>query len=1572
MIRRWPDNKDLKLSNDNQVSITSEDTISSLQIAALNESTERSTSKPQAIIAGQDSTNGRGTDSAHTLIAEINSRTGPFISQHVDNVSMLTNLYNSNIDKFNDRVINNTLVEGLDTFLYAILGNQLSENIDVSCVYVINASDVLVAGVHTFSEQIPRGKNLFTKKISFTNKWFIPESLFIKILNNYNAELTQMSDFKALSDADQYAIMDDASVLNPYLPTGSSGKLRNLNAYSGFRGDNQSGKRSKRISGDGTTPSQFDLLDDSKWWTTIQEYIDKMVGTNGSVRVNPDSPCINSGLDKNVGWDISTKQKTIHGTPLTVNDDKIQVSSDVLDAENLPADEQFTIDIPWDSSILTNLAGIFADPADYSLLDGQTIKVEVLKSAVSVAAGADTPPSILTYLNNRKEQLDAEGNPVANPYEEESVIPAINRVHRKTNQALASAGVLDQYLTTTVIGNPAASQAGIPGEVLFEALSATGYDATTQFALARLNLIPILSGDRLIEAIPKLDEDSNQVYTDLGIPETVFITQEDRANMSPTERRARGMLHPESDTPPTKMLEALWTTWRHISADTTNTYGVSALTDPKLQPDELIEPLSDHSFIDIFNSLYTDLSGLSADLSTHKFAISGDTDQLIEALSGNSVYTNLNNIYTGLSALSAQDFDVACCDVLQLSALELSAQTTTLSSDLSALSGYVMDLDLTGGGTGGTTELPCDNICEDIDSLKKPIISTEHPGGFDIPFPSLDDDGNPRSYTPDVKIPTDGGPAGVEPGTVVYKTIIDEKEYIIYKKPGGGWVADGPFDENTPTHYDGPGVSIIGGDEHGPAGGTLPDPFPQQPPITERPDPFPEWSDKLVEIREIKERVDDLEECCDDFQRFKRGVGDLADPAAPAGFKIPPIDPTTGDTPTGWGLPPLNPGDPHVPVVPTTGGGIIVPDPTGGGTTTYTPVPPDAADFPPAAKPGTVVYKTITNEGETKYIYKDRTINKWIHTGTPGDPTAPDWTPLDEPPQIEPNPVIPDDTTGGVIADYPTTGTGKPYLPVPDGDPKPTNADPNSPVYKHIDNSTNTTRYIYKDVITNRWIVTNGDPDDPTIQPPANPLDAPDPHVIIKTIHDEFTECCEEFKDFLDKYNENPPPVEYEIPDFTPDDPSGPTTPWYHPVPGANPDDPTDPNPPVIMPVDEPTGAIAVPGPEADDPKVYTPVAPDDPNRPPDDGVKPGTIIYKYITQAGETKYIYKHITTNKWIKGDNPDDPNDPTGTPLGDPPDDTGGVINRRPDGGVDVPYPPIGPAKPYQPIPQDDPGRPTNVCEGSVVYKYTDPATNVDLFVYCDIVTGKWMVGGNPDTPGSPKIPLDPPSGGDTVTTTINSLSALVENNIIQIDSLSGCCTDNKTALSALSAAIYGVGPEPDVFVDDLTGSIIFNMNTLYEMILGGGTGNETDSLQVTINKNNITSLSADVEALSACCDTNSFNINVNNTTLTNRITAIETEIDALDDMFVDRTEHQTISGEKVFEDDFTVSAPADFGDNVTIGVGETIFKACTLTNGMTQIQIPRLPEQGVDDLNDLPIDSLYITDINGAKVLAIKTS
>lgn len=1300
------ENKPIDVSS-GQINLTDEGTITSLQIAALAESTARESSVPPAEIFGQDATGGSGSSDPHVLIASGVKTSGPFLSRNDNNRTTFTNLYNENPEIFNNKSINGVSVSNLETFLHATIGDPLIDEISKVCLYVPDATDTRNAGKWVYSQAIPRSTS------RTTDKWFIPEGL--------------MLDICGVTSLDQIVytgMMDNAALLEPYLGTGNTIRpvdLRHLRT------------RVKYIAGDGTAdnPSQFNPSDPNSWWSSLIEFL-SVFASRQTAGISPDTACASAGIDQAVGYGLSTITNTKYETPLVLTDgdnNPLVVPGTEITQEDLSSGNQIIKSFNYNSTTFTNIVEqLFGtDTQNASLLNGKTLDVEILTSQVSFGTTTGGPASINTYSDFRSEDLDAEGNPIQNQYSEyneQAVIPAINRVHIKTNLARDEAVAINQFLTNQVIGNVRVSN---PNTALAQqdiaSLTQRNYNPSANVALDRLNLIPVLSGDRIFETVFETDEEGAIQYDDLGVPKIFTITLDQRAALSVDARRRLGMPHPDSELPQTSLIEATYTVWRHISADYTNTYGVSAMTDPELQPDELIDPLSDMSFINIFNSLYTDLSGLSADLSTHKFAISGDADMLIESLSGNSIYTNLNNIYTGLSALSADGgFDVACCDVLQLSAAELSAQTTTLFNDLSALSAHVMDLDLTGGGTA---ELPCDNLCEDIKGIKDTIITEDHPGGFDIPFPSLDETGDPRVFEPDTRVPTEGAPTGVEPGSVVYTTIVDEKEYIVYKKPDGGWVADGPFDETTPRHYNGPGQVITGGTDTSPTGGTLPEPW-NFPAISDRPHPFPEWRDRLVTIRETQDKVDDLEK------------------------------------------------------------------------------------------------------------------------------------------------------------------------------------------------------------------------------------------------------CCTEFREFLDGYVDDSPPSGYEVPDFTPsaeDSPTGSDTPWYHSVPGADPTDPNNPNPPIILPVDEPKGAIAVPGPESDDPKVYTPVAPDDPNRPDDGGVAPGTVIYKYITQEGETKYIYKHITTNKWIKGDNPNDPNDPTSTPLGDPPDNTGGTIVKRDDGGVDVPYPPIGPIKTYTPVPDDDPAKPNNVCEGSTVYKYVDPATNTTHYVYCDLQTGGWVVGGNPDNPDAPEIPLKPPAGDTTV---INSLSALVDQNIINITSLSGCCIDNTAALSALSAAVYGTGDQPDVFVDELTGSIIYNINALYEMVLGGGSGSETDSLQVTINKNNISSLSADIASLSGCCETNRFNITQVNDTLTNQITAIETTIQNLDGDFVNRTEHQTISGEKVFEDEFTVAATADFSENVTIGVGETIFKACTLTNGLTQIQIPRLPEEGVDNLEDLPIDSLYVTDINGTKVLAIKTS
>lgn len=852
---KWPDNKKIP-SNNNEIDIVDENVISSVQIAALNETTDRATSKPNAVIDGQNATGGGGTSTPHVLGTNVDTTTGPFLSQHADNVAKFTDLYNNNTAKF---PAYNTVEE----FLSAVLGQPLAESVDVSCVFVPNANNAQTAGVWTWSDVVqfkPFGTPISSR---FTDKWFIPEGLFIKILETSDASLNSMAAFKALSSFAQKALTEDKTLMNPFLPTAlqDTYAIKNLNAATGFQGGNQNLKGSIKITGDATNPGEFDGTNDNLWWTTIEEYVRTMAKTDTTLRLSPDAPCIGGGYDKNIGWKVETTTVTTHGTPMVVADDKIEVDSSVLDPDNLPSPAQFTIDVPWDPVLLSNLATIFTDPNDYTLLTGD-IKVEVLKTAVSTAVGSDAPPSIITYADKRPVELDSSGDPEGNQYDEESVIPAINRIHRKTNQALASAGVLDQYLTTTVIGNPNASNPGQPGDVEYDALSAAGYDPTLTIALGRLNLIPILSGDRLIEAVPKLDSDGNQVYTDLGVPETVFITQEQRAEMTPESRRERLMLHPDSDTPPTKMLEALWTNWRHISALTTDTYGISALTDINILDDKhtLISELSSNSFIENFNTLYNTNISLSGDLQLVIDAISGSnrTDSLIEQLSSYSIYENLNTIYTGMSANSA------CCDVT----------TTTLSTHtaaISSLSSYVVSLDKKIGTGGGISTCEGDDICSTLTDLHDTLINLQDPGGYTLEIPA----GFPKRFKPHDEYVLDGSLCDneVKPNSPIYKYYQDiqgaapDVRYL-WQHPDNSWrvgekVCDTDLTITNPNNLELSALTLF------------------NKPVLRHESPYREFTERINKIVEfidnppnpVDDEITELSACCDSNSILLSSIG---------------------------------------------------------------------------------------------------------------------------------------------------------------------------------------------------------------------------------------------------------------------------------------------------------------------------------------------------------------------------------------------------------------------------------------------------------------------------------------------------------------------------------------------------------------------------------------------------------------------------------------------------------------------------------------------------------------------------
>lgn len=754
------------------INIVDENIITSVQTAALNETTERSTSKPKAAIDGQTATGGGGSATPHTLGTAPDTQTGPWISQHAANFNVFETLYDNNTAYFNGKTINGIKIENKpgwdqtpktgetakECFTNIVLGGEVNEQLDISCIYAPNVTDAAAAGVWTWSEQVMYtpgvSMGFFNFPPKFTDKWFIPEGLFLYIMGlefQPNDPTTYtMNQYKAISEADRKILMNTRKdLLDPLLSTSGQQKgkhtLNKLNAA--VDGTMGGSVKIPRIHGSTGTPTEFDTNSPDNWWSTLEEYIFKMTNPSNDVRVNPHDKLAGgphcSGLDatdRANGWKVGSSTSTTHASPMTVADDKIEVNSSVLDVDDLPnKPSQFEIDVPWDADLLSNLKVLFADPADYAMLDGQTIKVDVLKDSVSTVAGADAPPSIRTYSDRRPEELDNNGLPEHNQYDEESVVPAINRIHAKTNQAISSAVGLDQFLTQKVIGNPNSSAPSAAGDVIFDALSAAGYDATTTIALGRLNLIPILSGDRLVEVIPKVDPTTGEkVYNDLGTLQVVPITQEQRAEMTPQARQDRFMLHPDSDVPPTSMLEALWTNWRHLSALTTDTYGISALTDVDIIDDkhELIEPLELNSFIQNFNLLYNMTDSLSANLGPIKRALSGEApgDTLIAELSAYSVYHNLNTIYTGMSANSA------CCETNTLS-------TFNNRTDIDLLSAFAIDIDnrLGQGGGGGITVCEGQDICSVLTNLHDTIVNLDDPGGFTIDHPA----GFPKNFKPD-------------------------------------------------------------------------------------------------------------------------------------------------------------------------------------------------------------------------------------------------------------------------------------------------------------------------------------------------------------------------------------------------------------------------------------------------------------------------------------------------------------------------------------------------------------------------------------------------------------------------------------------------------------------------------------------------------------------------------------------------------------------------------------------------------------------------------------------------------
>ena len=161
-----------------------------------------------------------------------------------------------------------------------------------------------------------------------------------------------------------------------------------------------------------------------------------------------------------------------------------------------------------------------------------------------------------------------------------------------------------------------------------------------------------------------------------------------------------------------------------------------------------------------------------------------------------------------------------------------------------------------------------------------------------------------------------------------------------------------------------------------------------------------------------------------------------------------------------------------------------------------------------------------------------------------------------------------------------------------------------------------------------------------------------------------------------------------------------------------------------------------------------------------------------------------------------------------------------------------------------------------------------------------------------------------------------------------------------------------------------------------------GDELQNLVQSINKlQDIQSVLDDLSAsdrfadLEECCNTNSADlltfgdeITTNATNIQNIVTDVTSLCDKMENPtgVVKTTTNQTVSGEKTFMSTFTVETSSYLHDTVTVGDVDQpkIFDVCS-TNGITTVNITNLPV----NINGLNPGDLYVTEIDGVKVLAI---
>jgi hypothetical protein len=457
---------------------------------------------------------------------------GPYLLDSVDNIQCLTALFNSNT------AINST-INGvtdcdvdLDQFLYATLGVPITSNIATACFKY---------GTYTIGNK----------------SYVIPPAFHTDISNGVYPTSPPASRFS----------------------TRRVRKIFNRNPPLGYGANSHQSLLGKWI-------SQFDLID-----AVIIAMNGTVPNTDPDNDNNPntphqdlpqeDTPCYNAAVA--AGEDVNNYYTTT--ATITSYNIPLKLSSPITDAIGVDTDNlPFAITIPFDVSnglFDDIISGIFTNNAEAA---GFVCTFDVRVNPDSATPGPSDPTKQLIVDNaNIEHKADKYYDDDFVPPGEfaERIIPAINLVNRKASDSLRIGNLTNRAVWDLGVGQWRESQPQTP-EISQQLIDlGLGQWQNNEAALRRLNLIPVLSGDKILESF-----DGGFTFT----------------------------LNPSSQV---NILEAIWTQWKYLNGITETVFGVPSLTatadffrdDPA---DTFIPELTGFSVIENINSLHTTVTGLSA------------------------------------------------------------------------------------------------------------------------------------------------------------------------------------------------------------------------------------------------------------------------------------------------------------------------------------------------------------------------------------------------------------------------------------------------------------------------------------------------------------------------------------------------------------------------------------------------------------------------------------------------------------------------------------------------------------------------------------------------------------------------------------------------------------------------------------------------------------------------------------------------------------------------------------------------------------------------------------------------